>query len=643
MAVNGDGPGDGPNTEKPASEKVTSLAERRSRARAKALESPVSVRLAKARDALPPKCPYEPIGFDGEFYYVIDSQHHLRHNRPRDLVRAMIVSLAGDRGWLAEHYPRTRNGKPVDGFAAERAVDDLMNACHVMGFWSADQQIRGRGAWRGEDGDLILHRGDHLMIRARHAPVGRHGEFVYPMRPPLMAMAPDSQPAGPNCAAAELLARLDTFMWTRGVLDSWLMLGWICAAMVGGALDFRPHGFVMGEFQAGKSTLQLLLQCVFGHMGIVSVSDTTAAAIWQAFQCDVLPAGIDEMEAEDDPQRWRSLIKVVRQGSSGGRILRGDVHHRGAEFLIRSCFLCSAILPPPMPSQDLSRFHAFGLLTPPQGSAVRPFSTDRLARIGAAVLRRVADQFRRLVGDVVPLFRERLQEAGFPRRSADLYATLFGAADIALYDDTSTARLDRWLATRAMTDIKNDILADHTAEWRRCLDHLRSSPFDWRHPGSPAVGEMVHGVTTALRSAEGHRLLQGRLFDLTGADLLGEDDSASAASAHHRLLAIGLRVVVMDDGAIGLMVANAHRGLADLFKQTPWATTANAAGGGGWAHALRRAPGARAAGAIRFRYGVQSRALLLPIELVLPDDTRPDEGAGADVAESPAATAAPLH
>jgi hypothetical protein len=46
--------------------KVADLAERRSRARVKVLESPVAVRLAKARTVLPPQCPYEPVGFDGE-------------------------------------------------------------------------------------------------------------------------------------------------------------------------------------------------------------------------------------------------------------------------------------------------------------------------------------------------------------------------------------------------------------------------------------------------------------------------------------------------------------------------------------------------------------------------------------------------
>jgi hypothetical protein len=486
---------------------------------------------------------------------------------------------------------------------------------------------------------LILHRGDHLMIRAHHVAVGRHGEFVYPMRPPLMAIAPEPQAEGPHGAAAELLARLDTFMWSRGTLDSWLMLGWICAAMVGGALDFRPHSFVTGEFQAGKSTLQLLLQCVFGRLGIVSVSDTTAAAIWQAFQCDTLPAGIDEMEAEDDPMRWRALIKLVRQGSSGGRILRGDSQHHGAEFLIQSCFLCSAILPPPMPSQDASRFHVFNLLTPPPGTAIRPFSTDRLERIGAAVMRRMADHFRRLVAEVVPLFRDRLQEAGFPRRSADLYAALFGAADVSMYDETSTARLDRWLASKFLAEIHSDIVADYTPEFRRCLDYMRSSPFDPRRPDSPAIGELIHAVMRAMgRNARTYQ--QGRLFDMNGVETIAGDDDGSAASAQNRLLGIGLRVVVAEEG-LGLVVANAHQGLAEVFRGTPWHTTSNAAGGGGWSHALRRAPGAKPVGAVRFRQGVQSRSLWLPIDQVLPKDTRPGNGA----TEAPAEPLAPaaLH
>ena len=628
--------------------KITDLADRRSRARAQQISSPVAVRLAKARTVLPQNCPIEPVGFDGDTYYVIDCKRQLRAMRPRDLGRQMVFSLAGDRLWLASAYPRMRNGKPVLGFATETAAEDLMHACHLMGYWSPDQQIRGRGAWRGEDGDLILHRGDHLVIRGRRVEVGRHGEFVYPLRPALAPLAPQPQREGADSAAAELLARLDTFMWSRGTLDSYLMLGWICAALVGGALDFRPHSFVTGEFQVGKSTLQLLLQLCFGLTGIVSVSNTSAAGLWQAFQCDTLPAGVDELEAEEDQTKQRELIKLIRQASSGGRILRGDVHHHGAEFLIRSCFCCSAILIPPMPSQDLSRFHVFNLMPPPPGTPMRPFNTERLAQIGAGVLRRVVDHFPRMVSDVVPLFRAHLQQRGFPRRSADLYAALFGAAEIALYDETSTKRLDKWCDNHFMQEILADVLEDQTPEWQRCLAYLRSTPIDYRRPDGPAIGELLAVAVNGMRKASQGQIMQGNLLDMNGQELTGGDDDGRIATARDKLLSVGLRIGAQPAGfgeppELALIVANAHQGLAQIFRGTPWQTSANAAGGGGWWQALRRMPGARPSPrALRFREGVQSRALILPMEALFPEAPQPDDS-NAERATEDRPRAAPLH
>jgi hypothetical protein len=280
-------------------------------------------------------------------------------------------------------------------------------------------------------------------------------------------------------------------------------------------------------------------------------------------------------------------------------------------------------------------------LSPPRGAPARPFSTDRLERIGSAVLRRMADHFRRLIGEVLPLFRDRLQAAGYPRRSADLYGVLFGAADVAMYDDTSTARLDRWLGSKFMDEIKQDIIQDHTPESRRCLDYMRSTAFDRRRPDSLAIGELIHTVYRTITAASGRGIVQGRLFDLAGNEVIPGDDDGVAASAQGKLLAIGLKVVERADG-IGLIVANAHQGLAEVFAGTPWHTTSNAAGGGGWSHALRRAPGAHPVGPMRFRQGVLSRALFVPIGYVLPLDDQPADGAGEVPADQRPA-AAPLH
>ena len=627
----------------PKPENVTDLAARRSRQRAREVQSPVAVRLAKARTVLPKDAPFEPVGFDGDIYFLIDCKYQLRSVKPRDIGRQMIFSLTGSKLWLGENYPRFRQGKRVEGFAAEKVSDDIMAACHLMGHWSPDQQIRGRGAWRGEDGDLILHRGDHLVIRGRRQPVGRHGEFVYPLRTALGDLPGKPVPEGANGPAAELLARLDTFAWARGTLDSYFALGWICCAMLGGALDFRPHCFLTGEFQSGKSTFQTLLREILGRLGIISVTNTSAAGLWQAFNCDALPAGVDELEAGDNRDE---LIKLARQASSGGRILRGDAHHHGAEFLIMSCFFCSAILMPPMPSQDLSRFHVFSLLQ--GGAGFRPFSVERLQMIGAGLLRRMADNFKRLTTEVIPLFRERLMEHGYPRRSADLYAALFGGAEVALYDDTSTKRLDRWLDNHFMQTILADVREDQTPEWERCMAYLRSTRIDYRRPESPAIGELIAIVTRGLRQEINGQAMQGRLFDMNGQETTAADDASQLASARNKLLALGLRIDAKINGfgeppTLTLLVANAHQGLAEIFRNTPWATLPNAAGGGGWTQALRRMAGARAsAAAVRFKVGVQSRATILPLDDLFPDQPQPDDRQ----AERPAElrpSAAPLH
>ncbi len=301
-----------------------------------------------------------------------------------------------------------------------------------------------------------------------------------------------------------------------------------------------------------------------------------------------------------------------------------------------------------MPSQDLSRFHVFSLLTPPNGMTSRPFNIERLQQIGAGVLRRVVDHFPRLTREVIPLFRARLQERGLPRRSADLYAALFGAADVALYDETSTKRLDKWIENHFFQEITADILADQTPEWTRCLAYMQSSRIDWRRPDSQAIGEFLSVVYHGLRNASQSQVMQGNLLDLNGQALTGGDIDGKITIAREKLLSVGLRIGVKQ-GARGeppelsLLVANAHQGLAEIFRGTPWQTSSNAAGGGGWSQALRRMPGAKPSPiAVRFRDGVQSRALILPMDALFPDQPRPDDiGAAEPMAERP--SAAPLH
>src|SRR5262249_48891439 len=133
-------------------------------------------RLAQVRQLLGDGCPYQPVGYDGRHYWVLDCDRHLQAKVSRDLHRNEMVSICGDDKWLTERYPRTRRGKPVKGFANEDAAMQLMSACKLMGFWQRAQHERGIGAWRETDGDLVIHRGNLLIIKGIARPLGLYGQ-----------------------------------------------------------------------------------------------------------------------------------------------------------------------------------------------------------------------------------------------------------------------------------------------------------------------------------------------------------------------------------------------------------------------------------------------------------------------------------
>jgi hypothetical protein len=98
------------------------------------------------------------------------------------------------------------------------------------------------------------------------------------------------------------------------------------------------------------------------------------------------------------------------------------------------------------------------------------------------------------------------------------------------------------------------------------------------------------------------------------------------------------------DSAVVLIVANSHRALAEIFQSSIWRTIPEAATGGGWTQVLRRAPGAVPSGKhVRFR-AVRSRAMILPIELVIELETgtsaKPDD---LELGQTARPGDAPLH
>jgi hypothetical protein len=562
-------------------------------------------------DGLPDDCPVIALGTEGSVYHFLDPLRQLRTVPAGKMARLEIESLFQlHHHWLEKHWPRFAKSGKVDGPNYNQAAQELFAACARRGVWSALDRIRGAGAWSDDDGALILHCGDQVLIidrdgRERAEAPGLIGDCVYP------AAAPLPRPAAgvaAGAAAAELLALLRTWAWRRPDLDPVLLLGWIGAALLGGATKWRPHAWLTGGSGTGKSTLKdRVLGPVFDG-GSVAVSDTSEAGLRQALRYSTLPAIIDELEASADDRRAQQTMMLARLSSTGGLILRGGADHAGQQFVTRSCFLMQAILIPALSPQDRSRV-AILELNALGDRRMPPLDAGRLREIGRLLRRRVVQAWPRLPA-VYARYDEALRAAGgsgpMDSRASEEFSSLLAAAEVLLYDDPE--EMDA--STRGWADLvraSEPSPAERGCDEDELVQRILSTAVDAKRDGGrKTIAEWI-----------------ARAHGLTGGDV-------EAARQICGTYGLWIGSLTLPGGAYPspvVGVANRHQGLAELLKGTHWA--AGASGTPVWVQSARRF--ARTAGGIETSRplwvgGVVCRCAVIPLAAIRPQPASPDPG-----------------
>lgn len=538
----------------------------------------------------PEDCPVEPLGQNGDYIYFLDEKRQLRSIKSKDLNHSTISDLFIEQPELMYTYwPKGRTDDEgnftLTGFNPVQARDVLRKEAGRRGLIDIMEAVRGSGCWRDEQGNLIMHCGNVIYAGGEAVTPRQIGRHVYPAEPPRPgpALALDGK-----AEAAELLALLQTWNWKRPEVDPALLLGWIGCAIAGGALRWRPMVWVTGDKATGKSTLHEVLKEVFGPGGIISSSDTTAAGLWQSVGHSTRPVAVDELEAEYDGRKAQGIIKLARTASSAGQTLRGGSDHNSASFTVRSCFLFSSILIPPMLGQDVSRMAVLALDALPESVKPPALEPERLLRIGAGLRNRIIKQWPRFA-ELLHTWQSTLATVGHGGRSGDQFGTLIAMQDLLLHDaapDSDT--LDYWaghLRKSAMSENEGDV-ANH----ERCVRHLWTSMLDLYRSGEKRT------VGTWIMMAAGK-----------GTAEIKEQDEARRALAN-------IGVLVQEKFAGGkpfhvIQIANDHQGLAAIYEGTDWAGRPGA--DGVWVQAFRRLKGAIAD---RQRFGglrLSSTAVLL--------------------------------
>lgn len=570
------------------------------------------------RHKLPEDCPVTPLGRNGRRFYYMSAARQVIELQDNEHQQNQLVALFSPQvDYLWSWWPRFNKEGNQSGWDAQLAKETLMKACAERGVWDIFGRLREVGGWRADNGSLVFHCGDRIFSVSQDrgelepgiladvvvgvSPPGRAGDYVYTAKPAVPH--PWDGPVGTR-PGTELLHTFMSWTWEREDVDPVFLLGWVAAAMLGGALDWRPMVWVTGDKSTGKSTLHKILVALFGR-AILQTSETTGAGLWQQLGQSSIPCAIDEIEAEQDNRKAQGVIKLARQASSGGVILRGGQNHEGSAFKAQGCFLFSSINIPPLANQDLSRMAILELRPRPSDEAGGfKLDTEYWRDIGRQLRRRLIDQWHRW-DETLECFRQALAANG--SRGADQFGSLLACAHMLLADATpSQEELAGW--ARKLDRATLAEAADDRADWAKMLDYLMTSELDIYRSGQRRT--ISHYVQIACAAVP---------QDTPGLPpaYKEQDGTMDPNDAQRALGTVGLKLHADAEGA-WLAIANVSRGLDHLFRESHWGGSSDATAVR--VRVVRRVPGGKAFSGTNLRFdGRASRAWLVPLKQALGD------------------------
>lgn len=598
-------------------------------------------------------CPVRPLGIEGKTVWVLDSAGQLidvgKGELNHDGIQRLFCATPHYPEWMSPRWSKgktDKNGIVIEDPEIQSFKDDdvrkiLYRACQRKGLFSARDKVRGRGAWRQENGALCYHAGDTLWIAdagtIEEIETGVHGdgatERVYPKMTPMQA--PWDQPIeSADNPARQLVELFRKWNFERPGVDEILLLGWVGCAFLGGALDWRSAVFLLGDKATGKSSLQRVIKDILGA-ALLDSADTSAAGIYQALGNDSRPVAVDELEGKSDNRKALAVLELARAASSGafGRRGASDSRSHGVEFQMRSAFIFSAINNPGLMPQDWSRLAVLRLRPVVETIDPSELRVDQ-ETVGRKILRQLMQNWYRFP-QTLAAYKEQLAAGGHGGRGQDTYGTLLACADLMLDDQICEALeipmccedLSPWAKLLRAEDLPE--VEDARPNWRLCVSHLLNARVDaWRGGVRNTIGQLVQDMSAAESDNNFIELKYGKRFMAQAG--LGirsiEEHRAKIKSSDKLSAAEKAALSEQFQGATGwiLEVPNQSPLVQQLFRDTQWQGAATA---GVWSSALRQGPDhviVKHAALNRFQLnGEQTRGTLIVLAAIDVENPRP--------------------
>lgn len=530
--------------------------------------------------------------YDGEENYTIKTEYPFKilgHNDghyyffPKN--SGQIVSIgAGGLGSIVslfrlapmEYWDSNFNhdGKQGSRKIAEFAANALMSEAHRIGIFRP-QNVRGIGVWLDE-GKPVVHCGDRLLVNDKeYSPHDFKSKYVYPQREATFEI--NSEPLT-NKESIKLREICTDLSWDTK-LSGELLAGWLVIAPVCAALKWRPHIWVQGESQSGKSTvMDDIITPILGNTVLRFDGGTSEAGIRQIMGIDARPIIYDEAEGETQKDRglMEGVLQLVRRASSGGKIVKGGQSGDAVQYTIRSAFCFSAINPMVKHRADESRISQL-VLRRANFPDADLFYQELIKRIRETLTESYAQRLlARTIKNLPTLlknstvFTDAAAKVLCDRRAADQIGSMLAG----LYLLTSTKEIE---PEKAVEWIKLHDWTSHTtiaedSDPQRLITQICTLNVRYKINAEDSIGNLI------VRA-------------------LGKNEGASVEDADAMKYLRNIGIWPRIDGVI---IANKSPPLSRLLNDTPWVS---------WKRPLMDILGSELIDALRFTPGINSRGV----------------------------------
>jgi bifunctional DNA primase/polymerase-like protein len=512
-----------------------------------------------------------PLGSLADGRYVFSDQ--IRHitisessNRLTNL--ATLMNLAPMSFWL-DAFPKYQDGEVV-GVNSYLAADTLMQLCREAGGFDVSR-VRGRGVYLDAAGNVVVNFGNQIP---------KDSKYIYVCHIPIdIGTDTDGE-----FDVEKLLEFFQLFNWSNKSF-AYMLLGWAVTAVICGVLEWRPHVFLAGAKNTGKTTLVFALKAILDSVAVVLDGQSTEAGIRQKVGPDSRPIILDEFESDQNIHRMKTVIKLARSASSAsGQIARGTPEGKALEFNASSSFLFAAINPMMVTSADQSRIVVMTLEKHDDDK-----STATAISAAMEALEGSAPQWCALA----------ISQISNIRTSIKTLRLAFPPCDSRHALNISTLLAAAWCA-RHQSEITEMEAEDLLLEHKTLIDELAHA-----HESD----DSIDCLNALLEYRVDRDEMLGTILARLKPDISDKDMRKSAAA---KMEAYGIKT-----HGDGFLISNTHRGVKEVYSGTLWEA-------GGWVSALPRLPGAKKESQKRFSGNNRALATWVPFNLV-PNDYETSE------------------